>query len=843
MLPPLQVFWWNAARYVRRHKLLALANVLGIALGIAVYLAIRIANESANRSFEASVDLVAGRAHLEIRGDVDERLWPEIEHQPEVAAVTGIIEAIVALPDRPGDYLRLTGVDIFTGEAFQTYRLQIAGARFNTTEWLSQPGQIAITSEFARQRDLHVGSQLRAVVDGRVEPLTIFAIVEPGDAPIGDSHFAAIDLGWMQELLRRPGKLTALQILLHDPQHIPEAAAALQKLAPGLSVAPPSRRSVQVGKMIAAFQLNLTALSMVSLLVGVFLIYNTVSASVARRRVQIGILRALGLTANQVRALFLGEALLYAIPGVLLGTAGGVLLARSLTGAVQQTVSSLYALVTIDRLWLNLWQFAVAAVFGLAAALVGAWVPAAEAARVEPVDALRRGIEQPRQSASTRRWWLAGLAVLLAGAVCGALALAGSPPWLAFGGSLAVLIAAACFAPLALRVTSAVGVWLGGRTLLPAARRLLRALRRNAITTGALAAAIAMFIALVVMVFSFRHSLEAWIGKGIVADFFVSPAANEVLGLNSFLPPEAVTWLRARPEVAAADAIRERPVAVNGAQAAMVVIDGAYRHNLTFIEGHDDAAMARVFAGEAAVITEPFSRKYRVHAGGAVVVETPQGDVELPVAGVYADYTRDQGTLLVGARWFAKHWDDPRAMSVAVFLRPGANAAALEEDFRQAFADSGQFAIRSSRALRERILRVFDQTFAVTEVLRTVAILVAMAGVFLSTTTMVIERRRELALLRALGGAPGYIAGLVLAEAGMIGLTAAVLGVAAGVPLAMVLTWIVNPAFFGWTIQLSMPWTALLWTPVWVTAAALAAAWWPARVARGVEIAEALHEE
>src|SRR5436190_22886605 len=103
MLPPLRVFWWNAARYVRRHQLLALANIFGIALGIAVYLAIRIANESATRSFEASVDLVAGRAHLEIRGDVDERLWPEITRQPEVAAATGIIEAIVALPDRPGD--------------------------------------------------------------------------------------------------------------------------------------------------------------------------------------------------------------------------------------------------------------------------------------------------------------------------------------------------------------------------------------------------------------------------------------------------------------------------------------------------------------------------------------------------------------------------------------------------------------------------------------------------------------------------------------------------------------------------------------------------------------------
>jgi len=843
VLPPFRVFWWNAARYVRRHRLLALANILGIALGIAVYLAIRIANESASRAFAASVDLVAGRAHLEIRGDVDERLWPEVARQPDVAAVTGILETIVALPDRPGDYLRLTGVDVFTALPFQTYCLAVGGNAPGDASWFSHPGQIAVTAEFAQKRGLHVGSELRGVVDGRSQTFTVSAIVEPGETPVNDSHFAAIDIGWMQELLRRPGKLSALQILLRDPQQIDSATAALQKVAPGLTVAPPARRSAQVGKMIAAFQLNLTALSMVSLLVGVFLIYNTVSASVARRRVQIGILRALGLSAVQVRGLFLGEALLYAIPGVLLGALGGVALARLLTGTVQQTISALYALVTVDRLWLSPQQFAVATFFGIGTALVGAWSPAADAARVEPVDALRRGTEKPREVSSANRWWLAGLAVLVAGALCGWLALSGWPPWLAFGGALAVLVAAACFAPLALRAASAIGIWLGGRTLLPASRRLLRSLCRNAITVGALAAAVAMFIALVVMVFSFRRSLEAWIGKGIIADLFIAPAANQTLGLNSYLPPEAIAWLRARPEVLAADTFRERPVSVNGAQAVMVVLDGAYRHNLTFLEADDTPAMARVFAGDAAVVTEPFSRKYRVHAGDAVVVETPRGPVELPIAGVYADYSRDQGILMVGTHWFAKYWDDTRAMSAAVYLRPGASASALEDDFRAAFADADQFAIHSSRALRTGVMHVFDQTFAITEVLRTVSIIVAIAGVFLSMTVMVVERRRELALLRALGGTPGYVGGLVFTEAGLLGCTAAILGVLAGIPLAMVLTWIVNPAFFGWTIQLSLPWAVLLSTPLWTTAAALGAAWWPARIARRVEIAEALHEE
>ena len=217
--------------------------------------------------------------------------------------------------------------------------------------------------------------------------------------------------------------------------------------------------------------------------------------------------------------------------------------------------------------------------------------------------------------------------------------------------------------------------------------------------------------------------------------------------------------------------------------------------------------------------------------------------LDAEIAGVYADYSRDQGAVVMGSALFRRHWDDARVMSVAVYLRSGAAVEKFSDEFRAAFAGRGTFAVNTTRTLRERILRVFDQTFAVTHVLRTVAILVAIAGVFLTMTTMVTERRRELALLRALGATPRWVSGLVLAEAGLLGVLAALLGIEAGVPLAMVLTSVVNPAFFGWTIHLDIPWAALAWTPVWILAAALVAAWWPARLACREEIAEALHEE
>ncbi len=860
MPPFLRIFWWSVARYVRRHRMLALFNVLSIALGIAVYLAIRIANESATKAFASGVDLVAGKSHLEIRGDVDERLWPEIARVPGVSAVTGLTEAIAVLPDWPGEYLRLTGIEAISGAAFRTFELRAGAGRFDVGKWMSTPGGVAITREFAARRSLREGSELRAEVDGRTVTLKVLALIDAGDVPIADSRFAAMDIGWAQELLDRPGRVNSLQVLLADPLHPAAVTAQIAALAPGLQVSPPRQRSEQVGKMIAAFQLNLTALSMVSLLVGVFLIHNTMWTSVARRRVQIGILRAIGLPAWRVRCLFLGEALLYALPGVLLGTVGGVLLAQKLSGAVQQTVTSLYALVNVDRLWLDWRQFSVAAIYGVGAALFGAWGPAAEASRVDPVDALRRGVEKKRDSERARGSWIWGLAACGVAALCSWRALTAGPAWVAFGAAFFVLLAGSLFAPLALSGAAEVSrMWVklsasaggvksnGEAAMILAARRLTRGLRRNAITVAALAAAVAMYVALVVMTHSFRHSLDAWIGRGIVADLFITPAANDSLGMTSFLPQSAVDWLCARPEIAAADTYRELTVPMlapgDGGSAPLVVLDGAWRDNLTFIEGDGAAAMARVFSGEAVVITEPFARKHRIHLGGRVRLATPRGQLDAEIAGVYADYSRDQGAVVMGSALFRRHWDDARVNSVAVYLRPGTNAEAFSDAFRSAFSERGTFAVNTTRTLRARILRVFDQTFAVTHVLRTVAILVAIAGVFLTMTTMVTERRRELALLRALGATPRWVRGLVLAEAGLLGVIAALLGVEAGVPLAMVLTWVVNPAFFGWTIHLDMPWAALAWTPVWILAAALIAAWWPARLACREEIASALHEE
>ena len=847
-----RIFYWHIVRHVRRHRLLALLNVLSVALGIAVYLAIQIANHSANRSFAAGVDLVAGRAHLEVRGEVDETLWPVLARQPGVKAATGLVEGVVTLPDFPGEYLRVLGIDLFTGEAFRTFDLHPAGKRLDVGTWLGQRGGIALGEDFAHKHGLKIGDRLRALVNGETKSLAVLSLVPSGDSPAGaQQRIAVMDIGWAQELFGRVGKLTTILLLLDRPERGAAVSEQLRAvLPPDLHAAAPRQRSAQLQTMLSAFQLNLSALSMVSLLVGVFLIYNTISASVARRRVEIGILRALGATRLEVRCLFLGEACILGALGIVCGGIGGVALARVLTGAVEQTITSLYVLLSIDRTFFHPAQFLTAAAFGIGSVLIGAWVPASEAAAIDPVGALSLGAHGGRSDRRAGRWGGIAAFFLAAAAAACWLALRGGPPRFAFAAAFCVLAAFASLAPAATRHFAGLAMRLAGTGILIrlSAQNLARSLHRNAVTVAALSAAVAMMVGLMLMIFSFRSSVDAWIERGIVADMFIAPASNETVGLGAAVPPAAIAWLTARPEVQAVDTFREQTVAVSAGNretetALLAVVKGEYRKNLTFLGGDDGRKMARVFHERCVAVTEPFARKFRVRAGDRITLSTPRGPAVLEIAGVYSDYTRDQGVILMARGNYERFWDDPRAFSLAIYLRPGAAPEPLADAFRAEFSRVGEFAIYSNQSLRRRILAIFDQTFAVTYVLRTVAILVAVAGIFLSVTTLVAEREREIGTLRAIGASRGQIQRLFMAEAGMLGIVASLLGCAAGSVLAMVLTWVVNPAFFGWTIALRIPWPSLLATPLWIVSAALLAAWYPAARASRRPIAEAVREE
>jgi putative ABC transport system permease protein len=373
-------------------------------------------------------------------------------------------------------------------------------------------------------------------------------------------------------------------------------------------------------------------------------------------------------------------------------------------------------------------------------------------------------------------------------------------------------------------------------------QHLVRSLHRSAVTIAALAVAAAMTVSVSVMIHSFRGSVSSWLEKTLVADLFIAPAANEIIGLQSFIPPEAVEWARHHKLVGETGTFREIQIQANGTPAAMGVIEGAARGKMDFVSSMDDAEHLFHTPGYI-VVSESFANRHATKSGDQLVITSPQGPLSCRVAGIIKDFTRDSGLIMMDRSNFNRSWDDSRIHSLSLKLADPSQAAALAKEFRSRFGTMGEFSVYTNSDLRRRVMEIFDQTFAVTSVLRAIAVFVAIAGVVLSLTTLITERQREIGVLRSQGASSGQIKGLVFTEAALIGLFASLVGTACGAVMAMILTWVINKAFFGWTIELRYPLDVLAGTPFWIIPAAIAAAWLPARRASRIPPAQALRFE
>lgn len=598
--------------------------------------------------------------------------------------------------------------------------------------------------------------------------------------------------------------------------------------------------------MLAGFRLNLTALSLVSLLVGMFLVYNSVAASVVRRRREIGIFRAMGVRRREVTGLFLGEALCYGVVGVVIGWVGGVFLAQGMLESVGETIQAHYLRMRLAEAQLTAPAFLLSGCAGIGAALLAAWGPAREGAATPPALVLHGGSRAPELSFRTFPMAMAGLVSLGLALAFSLSALGAGPAWFGFVSAFLVLAGGALLAPMScLLLARLVAMGTSGIVLWQlAARNLGRSLRRNGVTAAALMIALAMMTGITVMVHSFRESVAVWIEGVVVADVFVAPAANELTGPRTFLPEEVKGFFVQQPGVEGFGTYRQEQVRMEGVGEVMLAaVGGDQRQRFEFRRGDPGQLRRNFVAGEELWISEVLSRRLGFAEGDSMSLMTSDGFVEFKVGGVYHDYTSDQGLILMHRDLFEEHWDDARYHSLAIFLDSGARAMDLVERFRDHWAGGVPIAIYSNRELRDRIFEVFDQTFAVTWVLRSIALVVAVAGVCLGMGILVGERSRELALLRTLGAKREQVLGMILNEALLLGMAALVLGLTVGTALAAVLTWVVNRAFFGWTIQWSTPWDLYWTTPLWLIPVVLLAAAWPAWKGGRTDLNQALREE
>ncbi|MEO8195639.1 MAG: ABC transporter permease [Thermoanaerobaculia bacterium] len=833
-------------RASRRYHLLHPAQfalaLAGIALGVAVVVAIDLANESARRAFTVATDATAGAATDQITGDsngFDEALFARVrtgtDELPGVRAAAPVVEDFVVLPRAAGaapaaadgaaisrslPVLRLLGLDPWSEAPFRAY-LGVGGRALagggGLTSFLTTPGAMLLESTTAAKLGLEVGGTLDVLVGARREKLTLVGLLRPESETAREAlaNLALVDIATAQEILDLPGRLTRIDLALPEGAAGDRLRARLAELLPpGVRLARASSRPEALEQMTRAFRFNLQALSLLALLCGTFLIYNTMTFSVVQRRELFGRLRALGVRRGEILALVLTEAAVLGIVGSALGLLLGVALGRGLMGLVLQTIRDLYFTLAAGSFALSPLSLAKGALLGLAAALAAALPPALEAASAPPRTTLLRSELESGAGRLARRGAQLGLIFCLVGAAV--LALATRSLGFSLGGFFLVLVGFSLAVPLALatamRAVAAapepIRRWVGlfGRM---GARAVGASISRTGVAVAALTLAVAVSISIAVMIGSFRQTVEVWLDGALVGDLYVSTPSQVPSRAHLRISPTAVERIRALPGVERINTLRMTLVESPGELPARVVgidLDRKSLQSFHFKEGDFETVWRDLTTTDDAVIlAEPFAYRRDLHLGDRFELATTQGRKSFRVAGIDYDYGSDQGVVMLPAEHFCAAFGDPGVAVLAVFAEPGADLAKLKEAVEGA-APEGALLAQSSRKLKQMSVEIFDRTFRITGVLRLLAIAVAFLGILAALAALELERGREFAVLRAQGLTRRQLLKLVAAETGWMGLAAGLFSLPLGALLAALMVHVINRRSFGWSMEIA-------WTP------------------------------
>jgi len=828
---------------------------VGIALGVAVFISIRISIHSALDAFRSTVDHVAGRSHLEISSSgngFDENLFLLARKTEGVRGATPVVQYVAACDQPIDEPLLILGIDIFTDRQFRSYRFDRREDTEGLLQFLLDPKAIAVTRAFASQYDLDLGSPLDLLIGSTKIPFVVMAILEEeGPARALGGNFAIIDIAHAQEAFGKVGLLDRIDLIL-DPDASPEAVIQRLKetLGPHLTIRRPQSRNNQVETMIGAFNLNLTALSFVALFVGMFLIYNSMSISVIRRRREIGIIRSLGVSEKSILALFLVEGAILGFLGALLGIGIGIVMARFTLTSVSKTVTALYILVKAEDLTIQPATLILGATVSVLVSVISAVGPAREAARTRPREALSLNHLERKVAVHTGKLLYAGVGSLLLALIFAFQGPILGKPAFGFAAAFLILLGFSFITPAGTRWLNGLFEPLVGRLFKIegslASHYLHDSLTRTAITIAALMTALAMLISISTMILSFRKTVGLWVSQAITADIILTPATAAVSGWDAFLPPDVTTDVKQHPNVKAVDMIRVtdmeydgRPVLLWAAMTSVLLSE----NQLTFLRGDETDIIERVTKGGEVIVSETFSLKFGVKEGEELFLQTPQGPRRFRIAGVFYDYTTENGMIIVDLGLYQQIWNDFRLNRVALFLRDPSRLEETRKDVTMGFSGTYQILAVSNRELRREILEIFDQTFSIAHSLKIIAFVVAVLGIINSMLALVIERERDFGILRAVGAFKWQIRKMTLLEAQLMGLVSFFLSVGSGILLSMVLIYVINKQSFGWTIQFYPVPSVFFQSIVLVVIAAFLAGLIPAHAAAKKQIAESVKIE
>lgn len=826
---------------LRSHPAKSAVAIIAIAIGVAMAFAVYLINDAATGEFARTVSALMGSADLEIRGTeagFSESVYPLVAGLAEVEAASPSVEAQARLADRL-EPLTIVGIDAFRAAAVQP---DLVGRPAADSPGGALPlladDAIFLSPAAMNWLGAKPGEPLRVQVGLATQTLRIAgSLTATGEG----QRLGVMDIGAAQWRFNRLGTLQRIDLRLRPGTDEGAFRAKLSRLLPpGVDPSTPAESAHRSAELSRAYRVNLGVLALVALFTGGFLVFSSQALAVMQRRGQFALLRALGLKRGELLRLVLAEAALQGALGACLGVALGYLVASATLAWAGGDLGAGYFKGVVPAVHFDVAAALLFCLLGLAAAVLGSLVPAREAARAAPAQALRAGDEEEAWHGSQST--AVGLAAIAAG-----IALCFLPPVynLPIAGYLSIALLLSGGIALVPRLARTLFAHLPDSRHIPlhlASTQLSGAPGLAAIGLAGILASFSLMVAMAIMVASFRNSLDQWLVVVLPADVYLRAAAS---GDTAYFSVADQRTIAATPGVERVEFQRAIPISLDPHRPPVMLIgrsidvaDPASRIALV-------GAPRRPRPGEPPPVwvSEAMVDLYGYALGGRVLLPLGGRWLEAIVSGVWRDYARQNGAVIIEREDFARISGDDSVSEAALWLAPGHSAASTEQALRQRLPNGDRVEVSSPGEIRARSLKIFDRSFAVTYLLEAVAIVIGLAAIAVSFAAQALARSREFGMLRHIGVSRRQIAAMLALEGALLASLGIAAGLALGGAVALILVRVVNPQSFHWTMELHLPWQLIACVAVILVAAAALTAAWAGRRAMMTDAVSAVRED
>jgi putative ABC transport system permease protein len=811
--------------------------ITGIILSVAIITATDLAIESAKKSFQLSTEIINGKATHHIinnAGKVDEELVINLENKYKLT-VTPVIEGFVSKNNR---LLKVIGIDPFSDIAFRNIFKEFNSRKqYNPSAFINKLEGFFTTKHTADKFKILPGDPFLIDQNDETYHLKLYGIIDSDDDPASSSldNLLFMDISTAQELLKLQNYISRIDLIL-KPEEENELKNILFSIDPSLVLIKSSERNQAQESMTKSFNANLSALSLLAMLVGIFLIYNTMTFAVLQRRKIFGFLRTIGVNQKEIFSLIIFESLLFAIIGSLIGIGLGYLLANVLLSFIVRTINDLYFVLQVSQINISNVTFIKAGLIGVFAALLSALVPAYEASH-SPVTKVLKNIDiEETVKKYLPKLNIAGLILISFSMLL--FMIFEKNISACFFGLFTMVIGFSCFVPFLTYHSDYILEPLYKNTFglasLVSLRSLKKNLSRNAVAIAALTVAISLYLSLDIAINSFRNTVEDWLSASLFADVYISTPKqvshrnhlilnNKVIKFTKNFQNENIIGIS---EYHLRDVIGE----YGSTRVASINSLPIVKNSFTFKES-TEGMWSKFDKGEGVIASAPYAYKHKIKCNDKVKLHTDKGLQTFTILGIFSDYSSDQGLLMMHQNLYRSLWEDPNLSSLGIFIKESTEIKKYIEAYRTEAANTNLsptfFDIRSNKDLLKESLEIFDRTFRVTSALKIIAVIVAAFGIFSALLSLIIEREKEFALLKALGMSKQDIQRSISLQAFTMGLLSSIFAIPLGIASAWVMIFVINHRSFGWDINFSLDFKSILIAALISVSAALIAAIFP----------------